>query len=302
MTLRMHYIASLLALGAITSCGDGRSSRNQGQQDPVQDSNTSKPESADNAIKPTTPAPREKNALFIVMGGFGSCRFDDNKILTIGPNEMEMAKAFRLNFSDLESRGFRVQTIQSCFDMFNADKVRYVLSSNPTTIRYESLNTYAADVADAIKAQPNRSTYFMGHSYGGWLTMRTALKNRQSFKYAGLFTIDPISRMQCSSLTYLATIFNFDGKPSNVATYPGCDSAPMDFTADATDLLRRSTNSWTNIYQSDFKYLHSSPIANAGSNVEFQYPLDINPHTTIARDPKVWAKIRSIFDQDFPAN
>jgi hypothetical protein len=76
----------------------------------------------------------------------------------------------------------------------------------------------------------------------------------------------------------------------------------MDFNADATLLMRQATNSWTNIYQTNFKYLHSSAIAHAGSNNEFQYPLESNPHTAIARDPHVWAKIRSVFDADFMTN
>jgi hypothetical protein len=289
---------ALFALSDLTSCGDDSRSGGDGHHESAQEA-----VSPQNAMNSKPAVVREKNALFIIMGGYGSCRFDDDKILSIGPSEMEMAKAFRLNFSNLEQRGFKVQTIQSCFDVYNADKVRYVLSTDPKTIRHEPLDTYSADVADAIKAQPNRSIYFMGHSYGGWLTMRTALKNRQPHvKFAGLFTIDPISRMQCSSMTYLSTIFNFEGKPTSVPAYPGCDSAPMDFNADATLLMRQATNSWTNIYQTNFKYLHSSAIAHAGSNNEFQYPLESNPHTAIARDPHVWHKIRSVFDADFMTN
>lgn len=300
MKFHLYIILAVIALGSLSSCGESTATKNKAS--PGQGGKTSHPESADAGKKPESVTPREKNVLFIVMGGFGSCRFDDDKILTVGPDEMEMAKAFSKNFSDLEQQGFKVQTIHSCFGMLTSEKVHYVISTDPNKIHNESLDTYMAEVESAVKVDSNRSVYFMGHSYGGWLAMTTALKNQQNHKYAGVFTIDPISRIKCSSMTYLSKIFTAKDKLTNLATYPGCDSAPQDFTDDAKVALRQSTNYWTNFYQSDFKYLHSSAIADAGRNLEFEYPADLNPHTAIARDQRVWMEIRSAFNSDFAAH
>lgn len=289
--------ATVLAVALLASCKHDAKANSEGHVEAKLE--TSKAQGATKQQTVTSTPSREKDLLFIIMGGFGSCRFDSSQIMTIGPNSMELAKAFRTSFSDLDKRGFKYQTVLSCFSAFTSDKVYYILPWDPTRIRHESLDTFNADVAYLINSQSTRSVYFIGHSHGGWLTMSTALKNPQNHKFAGIFTIDPISRIKCNSMTYLETLFNFNGVPIFYETIPDCVVAPTDFGANAMKDLRQSTNHWINFYQTGFSYLHSSAITNASENIEFTYPSHLNPHRSMAHDPRVWTKIFDVVRRDF---
>jgi hypothetical protein len=106
--------------------------------------------------------------------------------------------------------------------------------------------------------------YIVGHSYGGWLSMHIGAETR--FDYEALFTIDPISKINCTF------------------TYPvGCKTYPQDFNKEKRETIRANTFQWTNIYQNKTWYLHSASIPEAHRNIKVNMS-----HTNMVEDQRIW--------------
>ncbi len=235
---RMILVASSLALAA---CGRGQSL-----------SSTS---------ASTTP-----RVLLVVLGGNQSCKPDTND--RNSPLGMDMYLPFKELADSLGSGGSNdVSFFISCH---NSDStVHYVTSDAPDTMFNTDLAQYAGKLDGLITERQPTRVYVAGHSYGGWLAMKTGLALPTDVKIDGLFTIDAISRPNCTIL-----------HPS------GCTQAPADIgIADRATLAQR-TNHWLNFFQTETGFLHSSPIDQADEN--HQEPA---PHTGIDTYPDVWSRI-----------
>ena len=127
---------------------------------------------------------------------------------------------------------------------------------------------------DAVQdyTQPGGAIFLIGHSYGGWLAMKTVYELADNLEFTGLFTIDPISRKTC-----------------NYESPLGCISAPEDIIPFQRIKIRRNTSKWLNFYQSETWYLHSSHILQAHAN--FIIP---KSHTDIDTEESVWLRIKNI--------
>ena len=134
------------------------------------------------------------------------------------------------------------------------------------------------DVPDYVRrfysAHSNQKLLWIGHSYGGWLSLKTLIALQEqniSIPPPDLFTIDPISKRNCSVTSPL-----------------GCSSAPTDVSEAEYLRLGESVGEWMNFYQRKTPVVRSSPVRGARSNIEIAVG-----HTRIDNHPLVWQNITS---------
>ncbi len=137
-------------------------------------------------------------------------------------------------------------------------------------------------LSKVLSDQSDISIHLVGHSYGGWTAMKIAkeleLKNRFSIK--NLVTIDPISRSECTPKKFTEGLPDVEIKriiekmlsgytltaEDTPTTNKGCLRAPSDL-GDAIAILAR-TSRWTNFYQENYPFLHSSSIPGPIEKIE----------------------------------
>jgi hypothetical protein len=111
----------------------------------------------------------------------------------------------------------------------------------------------------------------MGHSYGGWVVMSMGAQLTASQAFGQLYTVDPISKINCSIRHPL-----------------GCQSAPEDIGAADRVRIANKTTAWHNYYQTNTAHLHSSSISQADTN-----SLSERIHREVDTDPMVWRDVRN---------
>lgn len=206
---------------------------------------------------------------FVIMGGNSTCQPDDFGN-TRSPIGTEIYNAFKEMLGQVNpDNQFATNWIVSCHRNNNA-AVFYTSSDSMNQVFETTPEEYVKLITGDYFASAPRSIFMAGHSYGGWLAMKTVLAARPDQKFDGVFTIDPISRKHCTFVT-----------PA------GCMSAPQDVSnAERAEINTRSTL-WSNFYQTQTFYLHSAPMEEANENLNL--PL---AHTTIDNSPVVWNRIR----------
>ena len=169
----------------------------------------------------------------------------------------------------------------------------YGYGLNKTNEFQVSLNEYVNQI---LSSYLKGDVYMIGHSYGGWMVMKSALrrlaKNSKTFELKGLFTIDPISWKECNISAVIRSYFGFGY--ANAPT-PACTRAPEDLKS-LFGLLARNTTIWHNFYQVTFPILHSGMIYHATKNTMPELPVDrqiVGHHATIMNSEKVWQHINS---------
>jgi len=226
----------LISLGFFTACGMQTSSSLMGGKDP--------------------------SPLFVAMGGNTSCKDADDRY---NPRLIGLFRPMSTLIEKLKSElNIPSQTIVSCYDdsatvFYNIEGSNEVLEGTP--------EEFAQSIHDFMGE--NSAIMLIGHSYGGWLTMKTAVALSQTEQLSGVFTVDPISRRDCSF-----------SNPS------GCTSAPRDFSAAELDGIKNASNIWSNYWQNQTFYLHSSPIAQADNNVKIA-----TSHSNIDVHQATWQNI-----------
>lgn len=196
----------------------------------------------------------------MLFGGNRSCK--PGLDAAPSPLHMDMARRAIGLINQFRSRGGTVDVLTSCFT--SPDKVLVSRNFSPKfeAIDPENLLNEAHSTADI-----NHRIFVIGHSYGGWVAMKMAEDlNAQAGQLAGLVTIDPISRKDC---TY--------------TNWTNCLGAPRDFGDDALRGIKEKTAHWANFYQTTTPFLHSSEIAQADVNTK----LDAT-HFTIDSNEAVW--------------
>jgi pimeloyl-ACP methyl ester carboxylesterase len=201
------------------------------------------------------------SVLLAVLGGNTSCGRDGN--VGSSPYGQDMWRPLEQLQTTLTEDGFRVDYFVSCHNSDSA--LHYATSEAPRQVQTVA---YAQTpvLIDALRESTGAErVYVAGHSYGGWLAMKTTLALESDID--GLVTIDPISRVNCTF------------------TFPfGCTTSPTDIAEDDRELLAERTNSWENFYQTRTGYLHATPIAQADANTELMVG-----HTQIESEVAVWS-------------
>lgn len=209
----------------------------------------------------------DSNHVFLaVFGGNSSCKVDDDGVR--GPRGMDMFVPFTELSDRLTTENhWNVSWLITCH---NSDaSVKWVSSDAPTTMQSMTIAEVAPKIQALVQENAPGHVFLAGHSYGGWLSLKTGLAVTQDVRIEGLFSIDPISRPNCTF--------------SNPAE---CTQFPSDVTPAQRLQLKDRTDVWTNFYQTQTSFLHSSPATEADENVRVA-----TGHTGIDTHSDVWAPI-----------
>lgn len=212
--------------------------------------------------------------MLVVLGGNTSCKTDAQG--TQGPRGMDMYEPFQA-LSDRLARdgGADVSYFLACHNSDAA--VHYVTSDDPDRMQTVTIAQFPSKLEQLGQNHEASQVYVAGHSYGGWLAMKAGLVLADEFEVTGLYTIDPISRENCSF-----------SRPS------GCTQAPSDITTAQRNMLSDRTEHWLNFYQTQTFYLHSSAMSQADANLLVQ-----TSHTGIDTHPNVWARVTDEIERRF---
>jgi hypothetical protein len=206
--------------------------------------------------------------VLVVMGGNNSC--DSN----LSPRSMGLFDPFEKVLEKLNSQnGEEVPFLVSCYNS-GASKLYYITSDSDGQVKEGLQPDLTDDLSRLVETAANPGLMIAGHSYGGWLALQTAISLKDKAKLSALFSIDAISRVECTFAS-----------PMN------CTSAPKDISRSQYAAIGASTTHWLNFYQTDTFYLHSSAIAGATHNIRVSAP-----HVGIDSDETVWTNINQVVD------
>jgi pimeloyl-ACP methyl ester carboxylesterase len=202
-------------------------------------------------------------AMMVVMGGFNSCHTDASG--KPSPWGMPMFQAAEKAASQAHQANPDL-TVSWFISCHTTDDIAWFITSEHPTVRAANLADVPAWIEDLKRQTASSTIHALGHSYGGWLSMKALLALAEEDSLNSLFTVDPISRVDCSF------------------TQPqGCLSAPRDITAPQRQILSKRTGTWKNFFQTQTSYLHSSAIPEADANLELA-----TTHTRMDTDATVW--------------
>ncbi len=204
-----------------------------------------------------------ERVLLVILGGNTSCKQDADGVGS--PLAMDMHTPFENLRKDLEESGlYAVDYFLSCHNSDAA--VHFSASDAPGRLFSTDFTGAQAKIDELFETGAAHRLIMAGHSYGGWLAMKSALVLKE--KLATLITIDPISR-QCTILS-----------PGN------CTQAPKDVTHEQRLTIKGNAGRWLNFWQDQTSYLHSSVIPEADDNFE-----ELVGHTAMDTQADVWDKL-----------
>ena len=206
--------------------------------------------------------------LVVLMGGNTSCRADSS-----GRADSPYATGLYRRFVGLRDllkaqRGIDARYITTCYG--NTEQIRYATSNAPDTIEATTREQLPALIR---RLQSGSEIYILGHSYGGWLAMKTGVELADQ-PIRGMFTVDPISRVDCNASGGIA----------------GCTRAPRDIGVTEREKIKSASDHWRNFFQTQTVWLHSSPMDEADVNSQIRAA-----HTSIDSDDGTWNEINAVF-------
>jgi pimeloyl-ACP methyl ester carboxylesterase len=207
--------------------------------------------------------------LSVVMAGNNSCHEADG--VRRSPRGASLYRDFSTLIAGLQQRrSIRSNYVVTCYSLSSQ---LYVANSDmPEDIEAIDESTLPDYIRSFQEAHGDGRVLWIGHSYGGWLAMKTLLSfsdDARTLPRTTLFTIDPISRRTCSASRWL-----------------GCSSAPTDISESEYAQLGSKVDHWVNFFQRRTPVVRSSAVKGAQRNVE----LGVG-HTSIDNHPRVWGSI-----------
>ena len=128
--------------------------------------------------------------LFILLGGRNSC--SDSP----APFGQDPYGPLRGLIGDVSTEQNIVKTIISCYG--TDDRVKHVIDGDDSgKLTVDSMNDFHKRLGTFIEANEFNRIILIGYSYGGWLSMKTALIIDSPIH--SFYTLDPISRATCPS-------------------------------------------------------------------------------------------------------
>jgi predicted alpha/beta hydrolase family esterase len=257
MMLR-HTVAATFVL-ALTACGQGE-----------------RPSETSAALPPPKP-------MFVLMGGYTTCdphRLNADVPETVNPDidpdvapdphrVFELPKLMNLLTRAPAYFGVTPNYIVSCYSEQNSS-IYYFTSDAQDVIRSGERPDFIAAIEERL--EPGSPIYLIGHSHGGWLSMKTDSDLAARHQIKALFSIDPISRTGCTT-----------------SIFTNCMSAPRDIGTQERQLIKSKTEHWTNFYQTQTLHLRSSAIDQATRNLKVAAA-----HTEIQLSDAVWNEINAV--------
>lgn len=254
-------------------------------------------------------APGARADVFVLFGGYNTC--PGSRERTDRPlEEMTLWEPFeRLVLQPAHQEGRLQPYILACLgvsqgkprdrqlylrirDSFGVER-KTTLAPDAQAFRREDFEPAIQAIAHAVLLAAGdgsaESVVMVGHSYGGWTLAEVSLRIGSRLPVA-LFTLDPISPETCSPYLY---------RRSGLRIPSGCRQAPAEWEgALGARVLEATLGRWWNLYQNQFAWNHSGPVAaleEAGQNRRVKVEVDLrtglrawNQHSRIARDPETW--------------
>ena len=225
--------------------------------------------------------------VYALLGGYLSCKNDEKNSATIVGSRMSLI------LSDLKialKRNGKDDPVSlvSCYN-WDATNITYAVSSDPANVVTSTVDEMIGTFNSLLDGVKRPQLYIVGHSYGGWTSMKMATNVTADAEMAALITVDPISKQNCTP----NTIINYvNSQPDS-----RCKEPPSDFGAEQIDEIARRTHFWLNVYQTDFAPLHSGPIF-AAQNLLKTYPTSNFSHSAVIDDPDVRENITKVLTAD----
>jgi len=220
----------------------------------------------------TTSATASPRPLFVVLGGNNTCGSHNG--FNHSPYAMRLARKLHDIKTHVAARyGRESRFVVTCYRDDNPT-VYYATSDAPDDVQSNHRREIVVDLVTEMQQREAGSLFVIGYSYGGWLSMKTAVDLADNFQMASFLTIDPISRVHC---TYRSPL--------------GCTSAPRDIHSADLERVHSSTRWWANYFQTETFYLHSSSIAQAHQNSRVNAS-----HSGIDGHEEVWTTMGQLID------
>ncbi len=225
------------------------------------------------------------NTAIILFGGYDSCTLRE------GPEDIGLFQPLKEKLQKFRQQvAIPFRYFLGCYRL-ETDKVYITDDAHPEHNRPIAIDKLDAEIKDwQNAADPIDQYVLIGTSYGGWTVVKLLEDGAvDPQKTAALYTLDPISRTECTPQVILKNMFNFNGSYKSSADNP-CLRAPAYWK----NLSFLNKLQWTNFYQTDYSYIHSSesPLAGANKHIPFNTPVLKNfAHRSIQTDSRVWDQI-----------
>lgn len=206
-------------------------------------------------------APTVKTTLLLIMsGGWGSCS-DTNS--PVGSRAFD---SFMNLVKNLEGQ-FDVKYIMACLDNTPPDRsgarLSFMGSGMPlTTVRAIDFPAYVVQFKNEYNPA---KTYYLGHSYGGWVVLDLLRRVQAN----SVFTFDPIDAHNCTTFSQIIGFFGIHSR--------WCTSAPDLPYADFVGNTAKIHNYWQD--QGD---IHSAPLPDPRVDNQF---MEVKTHPYFKDEP-----------------
>jgi hypothetical protein len=206
--------------------------------------------------------------LFVVISGNATCTAGTQRSPVPGLIATSLFEGFNETALSNGMVGPNDDVIFACYERLSPMMQVYDLRLQPQMLPIEQSQLDAIVLGRVSLFQ---NVVIIGHSYGGWKSMKLATSLLQVPNIQApltLITIDPISKVHCTG-------------PLD----PGCREAPQDFSPQELQQLNSRTR-WLNAVQEPAVILGSKPIAAAHVNLKIA-----GNHFTIPKDTDLWQAI-----------
>jgi hypothetical protein len=223
---------------------------------------------ADSSFQESTVATASGVPVLFLLGGRDSCKYV-NESDELSPLGSGLYESFKILMDRMASDGLqKPEYFAACH--YNGSEDMAFVSSWDQEVQYDRSEDEVRRAILKKRSEIQQSqAIIVGHSFGGWIAMSLVSELTQSKAMGQLYTLDPISKIECS-------FFSPDG----------CNSAPGDFQQTDRQKMTRNSTQWQNYYQEQSFFIHSSSIEEADRN--FYVDLD---HTDMDQDSEAWEAI-----------